>query len=108
MKKSGFSIPLISAIGFTLLCLSACPNSSPGLPEINVKTGDTDLPSGTGSCDFGNMYVDGAGGTASGETTITIQNTGNSNLTLSGVSISAGDSSDFILTDSSAATVPAS
>ncbi|OQX06173.1 MAG: hypothetical protein BWK80_51170 [Desulfobacteraceae bacterium IS3] len=50
-----------------------------GPPEINLKQGATNIAS-AGSHDFGNVAV----GSSSGAITFTVENTGSSNLTLSG------------------------
>ncbi|MBI9103948.1 MAG: choice-of-anchor D domain-containing protein [Spirochaetales bacterium] len=74
-------------------------------PEINIKQDTTDLSSGTGSFDFGNIHADGDGNNDSGDTVFTIENTGGSELSITNISITAGDIGNFDLTDNSTATV---
>jgi len=65
--------------------------------EINVKQGTTNIPSGTGSYDFGSVYL----GSSSAQIVFTIENTGGANLNLTGlpdkVQITGTDLSQFIV-----------
>lgn len=73
--------------------------------EIQVVQAGTDIPSGTGSYDFGSVHVDGDAGAASDQTTFTVRNTGSGNLIISDIRLSDGNTADFDLTDSAASTV---
>jgi len=53
--------------------------------------GSNDLPSGSGSYDFGSIAADGDGKAASGYATFTIQNTGTDRLSLSSVAVTGSD-----------------
>jgi hypothetical protein len=77
------------------------PGNTPS-PEINVQQGSNNLPSGSGSYDFGSVVADGNDGTASGYATFTIQNLGSADLTVSSVTMSG---SDFDKTDPLSTTV---
>lgn len=73
-------------------------------PEINVKQGATNLPTNSGSQDFGSVAV----GSSSSNMTFTIENLGNSALNLIGapyVSISGTHSSDFSVEVDAAASI---
>lgn len=74
-------------------------------PEINVRANSVDIASGGSMTSFGTVRV----GYASASTTVTIQNTGNATLNLTGspiVSIVGGNTSDFqIVSQPSASTI---
>jgi hypothetical protein len=74
-------------------------------PEINVRANSTDIASAGSMTSFGTIRV----GYASASTTVTIQNTGNATLNLTGtpyVSIVGGNTSDFqIVSQPSANTI---
>jgi len=74
-------------------------------PEINVKQGVTDLPSGTGSCVLGDCVADGDGGYATGYTAFTIQNLGMADLNVQNITLSGGDVSDFDLQNGGACSI---
>ncbi len=59
-------------------------------PEINLKIGAADYPSGTGACDFGQVYPGSAK-----TVTFTIENTGAGTLTLSGAPLTG--TTDFLV-----------
>ncbi|GAK55375.1 CHU large protein/ candidate b-glycosidase, glycoside hydrolase family 8 protein [Candidatus Vecturithrix granuli] len=63
------------------------------VPEIHVKQGSTDLPSG-GSYSFGSVNV----GSSSAAITFTIQNLGDATLTLSGITKGGSHPTDFTVT----------
>ena len=63
-------------------------------PEINIKQGSTDIPSGTGVYDFESVNI----GNSSSVITFTIENKGTTNLTLDdtpNIQINGVDASDF-------------
>ncbi len=63
------------------------------LPEISVRQGTSDIPSGTQGYDFGDILI----GSSSSPITFTIENTGDADLEITDVSID--DSVNFTLTD---------
>ncbi|MCD4657310.1 MAG: choice-of-anchor D domain-containing protein, partial [Planctomycetes bacterium] len=71
------------------------------VPEINIKQGSTDIPSGSGIFNFGEVVI----GDSTLDITFTIENTGNGDLILEGVpsliAISGHDDSIFTLNQSS-------
>jgi hypothetical protein len=77
--------------------------SGSGNPEINIKLGETNVPSG-GSHDFGDVLV----ATTSASVTYTIENLGDGDLTLSAspfVSLSGDNTDQFNLTQPSSSTI---
>ncbi len=66
------------------------------LPYINVKEGSNNIPNGTGSYYYGHVVV----GNSSTAVTFTIKNKGTDNLNINSVSLTAGDTGDFIIDDS--------
>ena len=63
----------------------SCPSSDSEtlLPEIYIHISGTDIPSGTGSYDFGDVHVDGDDGVASSDITFTIENIGTADISIS-------------------------
>ncbi|MCW8966426.1 MAG: choice-of-anchor D domain-containing protein, partial [Candidatus Pacearchaeota archaeon] len=76
-------------------------NGTEPAPEINIRRGSTDIPSSTGSYDFGTMYVDGNNGDATSYVTFTIENLGGADLDISDISLYSGYIDDFDLTKGS-------
>jgi len=62
-------------------------------PEINVKNGLFNLPSGSQGHDYGNVIVNQTGATV----TFTIENTGTGALSISGIAVTGSGSSQFVL-----------
>jgi sugar lactone lactonase YvrE len=76
------------------------------LPDIAVRQGATDLVDGSGSYAFApSVSADGPGEQVSSAVTFTIWNTGGWPLAVSGVSLSAGDTSEFVLNNTTASPV---
>ena len=72
-----------------------------GNAQIEIYVGATQIMSGSGSRDMGVVYPDGNGGTAGSGVQFLVSNTGSTDLTLSSVTLSAGDTGDFDLSVSS-------
>ena len=74
-------------------------------PEINVNQNGTALLDDTDTYDFGSIIADGNGGSSTGDVTFTLQNIGTVDLNITSVSITAGDTDDFVLTDNTSSPV---
>jgi formylglycine-generating enzyme required for sulfatase activity len=77
-------------------------------PDISVSAGGSALASGSGQYDFGTIIDDGAGlYCASEEVTFTVTNSGGASTTLNvtGVSLSDGDTGEFVLAGGEAASL---
>lgn len=76
-------------------------------PDINVKQNTTNLPDGTGTYNFGSVYMDGDDGWKSGDVEFTIENVGCSDLAITDANVTAGDFADFDLSNFTPASIPA-
>ncbi|MFW6138607.1 MAG: choice-of-anchor D domain-containing protein, partial [Spirochaetota bacterium] len=70
--------------------------SSTGVCDINVKQGSTNIPSGTGTYDFGTVEVN-----SFATATFTIENTGTADLSIGEISLTSGDTGQFSIDTSS-------
>lgn len=64
-------------------------------PEIGIRQNLTDLPSGSGSYNFGSVPADGDNGYTSTNVDFSIDNFGIQNLTVSSAVFASGDTTDF-------------
>ncbi len=95
---------LKSAFAVVALLMAGCPVPGGGggtSQKIRIQQGSTPIENGTGSYFFREgVLIDGDGGNVSLPVSFTIQNGGNRDLTISGVSLSSGEIGDFDLNTS--------
>lgn len=91
---------LLTPLGLTLLNVASAPEINVQGNSMNINDGDN-MPIANDNTSFGS--VPACNGTIA--KTYVIQNTGNSNLTISGVTFNGGQASDFSLTSGPAGTV---
>lgn len=85
-----------------LLFMVSCDNSISGNPlakdpDINVLQGTTTIANGSGPFNLGSSIADGNNGEAATDVMFTIENSGNADLNITSVAITAGDIADFDL-----------
>jgi hypothetical protein len=89
----------VVAVGITvsgILSLVRCPNPDPTLaPKINLVQGTTSYASAAEFVFRQGVVADGAGGICSSDVIFTLQNVGGSDLVVSGVALTSGNTADF-------------
>jgi hypothetical protein len=88
------------ALAVMTLLVAGCPFTGGGgtAPTMRIQQGSTPIESGTGRYSFlEGVVIDGDGGNVSIPVSFTIQNRGDKDLTISGVTLSSGDIGDFDL-----------
>jgi hypothetical protein len=78
------------------LFLAGCTNPGSNLdPKISLKQGSTSYASGSEYVFHQGVVTDGDGGICSGDVVFTVENEGGSDLLISGIALSSGNTTDF-------------
>ena len=107
-KKNITIISIAALIPIVVIAFLIVPYLNPTnskSPEIELMEGVEYIASGTGIRDFGDILADGDYGTTSPDIVFTIKNTGTANLTITSISLIAGDTADFDLIDNALSSV---
>lgn len=117
INKTRYIFIVAGVIGFIIVAIISCSDFNPfiaggigdnlpGTPEIEVQQGDTDIQI-NGLFEFGRVIADGINGATSGKVPFSIKNTGDVDLTISEIYLTA-NVDHFVITDNEPGSIPPS